>query len=1446
MISISLFPYCRRDRAPSGVASHPDTVERSAARRLVSLAARVFASAGMRFEFDALRLRSAWLALLSLCLVIAPARAQSGVTAQLQPEDLGNLPGFNSSTVLAVSPDGTVVLGFAFNMGPPNYSPSLTPGQHFRWTAATGPVAIGPVFNEGLPSIHHYHMSDDGSVIVGDFTYFITPSGPPIDHFFWSAATGWTTLPTLPLLGNGYLLFNDVSADGSAAVGSVGRTLHPDQHPPEYESRPFLWTAAAGTVELPLPAGGGYPEPKWVSNDGTKVLGHGPTGLLRWTGNGVETLATDTSSRLSFKDGWVIGDGRVIAGGQAQSNRVWIWDEGSGLQFEPNSDLATTMSLRPDGLGLTFVPSQKSGTNKVDWLEWSPGQGTRLIKQWTLPQFGEEPEGYIPFTGGSGSVLSSAQGSTLLVESYDIDSQVTIVSRSFALQRSTDVLEELVFPPGVSPSHPYYDFVPNDANHLSRDGSVIAANGTIAGDVDGDGYDEPVYRRAYRWVSTSGFVIRDVSRNGNPIAALPGVTVRLTLGSQVFATSTTDAGGRVQFSTEQVDPDELYDVELECNGLRRTYATIRPSEVASGQVKLALPVTLRRLLAAELTKLETTGTLVLPYETAAARTLMEQWNTGFREEHALQASRDEALGRMLSAAESMARIYAVVEPLAKDAGKLLADNLVALLALKKAGAQLGTAVAAEMAASALSERVRAYAVAAILASLKHGTDVAQKALVQGSQAMLPPWGAELVNQSSASIIAGVLGAIASGEWDSAKGKAEGRKKLLDNLAKVLGEQVAGRIMASAHVAQTQQDFDLAVVRARGHQGSGTVAEAYVATLGRAIEAEEKASLVIAQSSLISKTATEFKYVADYADAVGKIPAAQVASMMARLIKVMNLGLMVKAVTDDLATLGDITFEDTPSAAERAFFPSGISAPAPAPRAPRRPPGAPGESPPDDPLPAPLPPDFAAELAAFRGAVVASDTEAALTAGENMLALNDDLEQQMEASLLKVRSRAHSTTPPLPALSDAYGQLQDAVVALRTALAELYPAMAGHIVPQLADPGMTQAGLLALLDTAADAIVAFDNADAAAQAAGAGITAPALVVTLSHGLTGTPDASKTQPGPATLRARVFNAGDVVAEGLVATLGLEPPTGPVPPFVLVSPAATTIGDLAPGQSVDVIWNGTATDVSGSGSGCAVAYSIAIQAGGARAEGAGGAFEVRSPQSGFAEWIGGFGGLGGETGFTDDPDHDGLASGLEKFLGFHPGNPSGPGLRVHSGTGVPYLEHPRSPDFGGDLTASYEWSLDLANWQPSGVSQGSVSVRLDPSVVAGVGGGVKTIRIVPQVTGPADRLFYRVNVTRTAPAPPDPAPTPPEITLPPGALTVEEGQPAALSVTVTGTGPILYQWRKNGVDIVGAIDPTYEIPDADPSDAGIYTVRIVAPGGQLTSPGAELTVNSGGGGF
>src|SRR5437879_10801119 len=58
-------------------------------------------------------------------------------------------------------------------------------------------------------------------------------------------------------------------------------------------------------------------------------------------------------------------------------------------------------------------------------------------------------------------------------------------------------------------------------------------------------------------------------------------------------------------------------------------------------------------------------------------------------------------------------------------------------------------------------------------------------------------------------------------------------------------------------------------------------------------------------------------------------------------------------------------------------------------------------------------------------------------------------------------------------------------------------------------------------------------------------------------------------------------------------------------------------------------------------------------------------------------------------------------------------------------------------------------------------------------------------------------------------NPAPVPPTITTQPANQTITAGQTASFSVTATGTAPLNYQWRKNGVAISGATTATYTTP-------------------------------------
>jgi len=84
-------------------------------------------------------------------------------------------------------------------------------------------------------------------------------------------------------------------------------------------------------------------------------------------------------------------------------------------------------------------------------------------------------------------------------------------------------------------------------------------------------------------------------------------------------------------------------------------------------------------------------------------------------------------------------------------------------------------------------------------------------------------------------------------------------------------------------------------------------------------------------------------------------------------------------------------------------------------------------------------------------------------------------------------------------------------------------------------------------------------------------------------------------------------------------------------------------------------------------------------------------------------------------------------------------------------------------------------------------------------------------------------------------------PVITNQPQSITVSQGNPATFSVTATGTPPLSYQWRKNGVNINGATNSSYTIPSVVAADQGNYSVVVSNSGGSVTSNDASLTVTA-----
>ncbi len=86
---------------------------------------------------------------------------------------------------------------------------------------------------------------------------------------------------------------------------------------------------------------------------------------------------------------------------------------------------------------------------------------------------------------------------------------------------------------------------------------------------------------------------------------------------------------------------------------------------------------------------------------------------------------------------------------------------------------------------------------------------------------------------------------------------------------------------------------------------------------------------------------------------------------------------------------------------------------------------------------------------------------------------------------------------------------------------------------------------------------------------------------------------------------------------------------------------------------------------------------------------------------------------------------------------------------------------------------------------------------------------------------------------------APVAPVITTQPAAQSVLAGASATFSVVATGTAPLVYQWRKNGVVIPSATSSTLVLASITSADAAEYTVIVSNAAGIVTSSGAVLSL-------
>jgi hypothetical protein len=83
-------------------------------------------------------------------------------------------------------------------------------------------------------------------------------------------------------------------------------------------------------------------------------------------------------------------------------------------------------------------------------------------------------------------------------------------------------------------------------------------------------------------------------------------------------------------------------------------------------------------------------------------------------------------------------------------------------------------------------------------------------------------------------------------------------------------------------------------------------------------------------------------------------------------------------------------------------------------------------------------------------------------------------------------------------------------------------------------------------------------------------------------------------------------------------------------------------------------------------------------------------------------------------------------------------------------------------------------------------------------------------------------------------------PTIITQPASWTNFVGAPVTFNVVASGSTPMTNQWKKNGVNIVGALATNFTIPGVVITNAGIYSVAISNAFGGILSSNAVLVVN------
>jgi hypothetical protein len=145
-------------------------------------------------------------------------------------------------------------------------------------------------------------------------------------------------------------------------------------------------------------------------------------------------------------------------------------------------------------------------------------------------------------------------------------------------------------------------------------------------------------------------------------------------------------------------------------------------------------------------------------------------------------------------------------------------------------------------------------------------------------------------------------------------------------------------------------------------------------------------------------------------------------------------------------------------------------------------------------------------------------------------------------------------------------------------------------------------------------------------------------------------------------------------------------------------------------------------------------------------------------------------------------------------------------------------------GSATFTYQWRKD-------GVAiPGATAATLELSSVKLTDAGSYTV-VVTNSLGSVTSAAATVAVQAASVAP--------TITSQLVGLNLQVGQSGTLSISASGTAPLAYQWRRDGVAIPGATGSTLTLAAVTQASAGKYTVVVSNPAGSVTSNEATVVV-------